>query len=58
MGETSIGWLLFFLFGGDISTVKAVEAGCKHSKVFRGTLIFIMSLVGVFLLLVMAIMSH
>jgi hypothetical protein len=38
-------------------TVKAIGAGCKHSKVFRGIVIFVVSLAFVFLVMVMVIIS-
>jgi hypothetical protein len=53
-----MGWLLFLLFGGDILTLKAIESGCKHSKVFRGIVIFIVCLAFVLLLLVLVIISQ
>jgi hypothetical protein len=54
---TWLGWLLFFLFGGDVLTLKAIQEGCKHSKVLRIIVTFILSIVGVVVFLAIVVLA-
>jgi hypothetical protein len=58
-----MGWLFFFLFGGDILTAKAIGAGMKHSKVFRRIVwffvgVFVFLGIGLFVVVVMMEDNH